>query len=106
MSGGECLSLGHIDSVVAYDHPDEKLAARQSRVMTTIGSLLTEGLLVVGDIVGGGDDYVNPWKLSTEDALARVRDLYVTDYDNEPGWGWTIWFALTPAGERLASERN
>jgi hypothetical protein len=104
LSGGECLPLGHIDSVVAYDHPTEPLAARQSRVITTIESLLTDGLLVIGDIVGGSDDYVSPWKLSTEDALARLRELYVTHHDNEVGWNWTTWFALTPEGERVAEK--
>ncbi|WNG93714.1 hypothetical protein [Mycobacterium sp. ITM-2016-00318] len=104
MSGGECLPLGHIDSVVAYDHSTEPLAARQSRVITTIESLLTDGLLVIGDIVGGSEDYVNPWKLSTEDALTRLRELYVTHHDNEVGWNWTTWFALTPEGERVAEK--
>ena len=102
MSGGECLPLGHIDSVVAYDHPAEPLAARQSRVMATIGSLLTEGLVVVGEIVGGTDAYVDPWKLPTEDALIRLHQFYVTHYDDETRWSVAIWFALTPSGERAA----
>ncbi len=96
------MSLGHIDSVVAYDHPAEPLAARQSRVMTTIGSLLTEGLVVVGEIVGGTDAYVDSWKLSTEDALIRLHQFYVAHYDDEAGWSVAIWFALTPSGERVA----
>jgi hypothetical protein len=102
MSGGECLPLGHIDSVVAYDHPGEPLAVRQSRVMTTIGSLLSEGLVVVGEIVGGTDAYVDQWKLSTEDALIRLHQFYVTHYDDETRWSVAIWFALTPSGERAA----
>jgi hypothetical protein len=102
MSGGECLPLGHVDSVVAYDHPAEPLAARQSRVMTTIGSLLAEGLVVVGEIVGGTDAYVDPWKLSTEDALIRLHQFYVTHYDDETSWSVAIWFALSPSGERAA----
>jgi hypothetical protein len=102
LSGGECLPLGHIDSVAAYDHKIEPLAARQSRVIAAIESLLADGLLVVGDIVGASDEYVDPWQLSTEEALARLRELYVTHYDNEVGWSWTTWFALTPEGERVA----
>ncbi len=104
MSDGECLSLSDIDSIIQYDYRNEPLSSRQSRVMTTLSSLLTEGSAVVGEIIGGTDAYVDPWKLSTEDALARVRGLYVTNYDNEPGWGWTIWFGLTPEGKRVASE--
>ena len=106
LSGGECLPLGHIDSVVAYDHPTEPLTTRQLRVMTTIESLLNDGLLVIGDVVGGRDDYVEPWKMSTEKALARVREEYVVHYDNKAGWNWTTWFALTSEGERVAEEMS
>ena len=82
MSGGECLSLSHIDSIIQYDYPAEPLSTRQSRVITAIASLLTEGLAVVGEIVGGTDATVDPWKLPTKDALVRLRELYVTHYDD------------------------
>ncbi|WNG93713.1 hypothetical protein [Mycobacterium sp. ITM-2016-00318] len=72
--------------------------------MTAVASLLSEGLAVVGDIVGGTGATVDPWKLSTEEALARVRDRYVGQYDDWHQWGWLIWFALTPAGERVAKK--
>lgn len=71
--------------------------------MTAVASLVTEGLAVVGEIVGGTGAHVDPWKLSTEEALARLHQLYVTHYDNEVGWGWVVWFALTPDGERAAA---
>ncbi|WP_164478783.1 hypothetical protein [Mycolicibacterium stellerae] len=103
MSGGECLPLGHIDSVVAYDHPADPLATRQTRVITTISSLLAEGLVDIGQIVGGTDAHVDPWKLSTEDALTRLHQLYVTHHDDEAKWSVAIWFALTPDGERAAA---
>ena len=102
MSGGECLSLGHIDSVVAYDYPTEPLAARQSRVIATVRPLLTDGLMVIGEIVGGTDARVDPWQLPTEHALARLHQKYVTLYDDEASWSVAIWFALTPDGEQAA----
>jgi hypothetical protein len=98
---GDSLSLSHIDSVVAYDYPTEPLSARQSRVITAIGSLLADGLLVVGD-PGFSDEPVEPWKLSTEDALALLHERYVTQYDDFAKWGWSIWFELTASGERVA----
>jgi hypothetical protein len=103
MAGGESLSLSHIDSVVSYGNSTEPPAARQSRVIAAIESLLTDGLMVVGEIVGGSDEYVDPWKLPTENALARLRELYVTHYDDWDKWGWVVWFALTPDGERVAA---
>ena len=55
MSGGESLSLSDIDSIIQYDYRAEPLPTRQSRVLTAIKSLLSEGLVVVGEIVGGTD---------------------------------------------------
>ena len=102
MSGGEYLSLSHIDSKIQYDYRTEPLSERQARVMTAVVSLLTEGQAVIGEIVGGTGATVDPWKLSTEEALARLRELYVAHYDDEDRWGWVVWFALTPEGERAA----
>jgi hypothetical protein len=103
MSGGECLSLSDIDSIIQYDYRTEPLTTRQSRVMTAVASLLSEGLVVVGAIVGGTGATVDPWRLSTEEALARLRELYVAHYDDWDKWGWVVWFALTPDGERVAA---
>jgi hypothetical protein len=102
MCGGECLSLSDIDSRIQYDYRTEPLSTRQSRVITALASLLNEGLAVVGEIVGGSDATVDPWKLPTEDALTRLREIYIAQYDDEDRWGWAIWFALTPEGERAA----
>ncbi len=102
MSGGESLSLSDIDSKIQYDYRTEPLSERQARVMTAVVSLLTEGQAVIGEIVGGTGATVDPWKLSTEEALVRLRELYVAHYDDEDRWGWVVWFALTPEGERGA----
>jgi hypothetical protein len=102
MSGGECLSLSHIDSIIQYDYSAEPLSTRQSRVMTAVASLFSEGLVVVGAIVGGTGATVDPWKLSTDETLSRLRELYVTNYDDWYMWGWVVWFELTPDGERAA----
>jgi hypothetical protein len=83
MSGGESLSLSHIDSIVAYDYPTEFLSTRQSRVITAITSLINDGLLVVGD-PGFAGEPVEPWQLPREEALARLHERYVTHYDELP----------------------
>ena len=101
MSGGEEISLSHIDSIVAYDHSAEPLPWRQWRVFGTIESLLVDGLIVIGD-TPYADMPVESWQLSTEDALARLRERYVTHYLDEVKWGWCTWFELTPDGEEAA----
>lgn len=99
---GDCISLSHIDSVVAHNYSADPRAARQQLLMNTIQLLLTDGLVVVGDIVGGTDATVEPWKVSLEDAVACLHDRYVLHYDSWETWGWTTWFALTKLGKQTA----
>ena len=98
------MSLSDIDQRIQYDYRTEPLSECQSRVMTAVASLLTEGQAVIGEIVGGTGATVDPWKLSCEDALVRLRELYMAHYDDEDRWGWVVWFALTPEGERVAEQ--
>ena len=101
MSGGEEISLSDIDSIVSYDFPREPLPWRQWRVVGTIESLLLDGLIVIGD-PGYAGEPVESWQLSTDDALARLRERYVAHYDDDVKWRWTTWFELTPEGEQAA----
>lgn len=100
---GECLPLAHVDGVVARICPDEPLTAQQKIVLRSIRTLLDDGLIVVGQIVGGSDERVEPWALTTEDALARIHDRYVVHHEDQ-AWPFSTWFALTDSGQRLAAE--
>jgi hypothetical protein len=99
---GDCLSLGHIDSVLAYDFPAEPIATRQERLLTAIRSLLADGLVLVGDIVGGTDAEVRPWSNSVDVTMDILRERYVDQYGDSVKWEWTTWFALTESGRRAA----
>ena len=69
--------------------------------MGTVRSLIVDGLMVVGHIVGGSDERVEPWNTSLDDAMARIHDDYVVHHDDRD-WVFGIWFALTERGERAA----
>jgi hypothetical protein len=99
-SGGECLSLAHVDHVARRMAPDS-LSARQELLMGTVRSLIVDGLMVVGQIDGGSDERVEPWNTSLDDAIARIHDDYVVHHDDRD-WVFGIWFALTDSGERAA----
>lgn len=101
---GNCLSLGHVDSVAEVAFPGAPLAVRQARLMDIIGALLTDGLIVVGDIVGASDERVDPWGVPIEEALKRLHDLYIVQHDNWDVWGWTTWFELTESGQQVAPD--
>jgi hypothetical protein len=101
---GECLSLSHLDSVVAHVYSDDADTVRQARLMATIGSLLTDGLIVVGDIVGGSDERVEPWNVPLDEVMGRLHERYVVHHDSWEVWGWTTWVALTESGQQAAED--
>ena len=100
-SEGECLSLAHVDHVARRMAPDS-LSARQELLKGTVRSLIDDGLMVVGSIVGGSDERVEPWDMSLDDAMARIDDEYVVHHDDR-NWVWRTWFALTESGEQAAA---
>jgi hypothetical protein len=99
-SGGECLSLAHVDHAARRMMPDS-LTARQKLLMSTVRTLIDDGLMVVGHIVGGSDESVEPWDMSLDDAMARIYDEYVVHHDDR-NWVFRTWFALTDSGEQAA----
>ena len=70
-------------------------------LMKTVRSLIEDGLLVVGGIVGGSDERVEPWDMSIQDAMARIHEEYVVHYDDQ-NWVFGTWFALTDSGKQVA----
>jgi hypothetical protein len=97
---GDCLPLAHVDSV-ARRMAAESLSARQMLLMGTVRSLIDDGLMVVGDIIGASDERVEPWDMSLDDAMARIYDEYVVHHDDQ-NWVFRTWFALTERGQQAA----
>ncbi|RDH80165.1 hypothetical protein DVS77_04070 [Mycolicibacterium moriokaense] len=99
-SGGECLSLAHVDHVTQGMKADS-LTAHQKLLMDTIRSLIDDGLMVVGWIGGETAECVEPWDMSLDDAMARIYDEYVVHHEDR-NWVFRTWFALNGAGEQAA----
>lgn len=94
--------MAQLTSVIDRKGLADTVSARQDLVLRTIRSLLDDGLMKIGDILGASDERVVPWDLTTDAAMDRVRDLFVDHYSERTLWDFTIWFQLTPTGERLA----
>ncbi|BBY37730.1 hypothetical protein MMAN_18640 [Mycobacterium mantenii] len=97
-----CVPMAQVTSVTKRNHLADTVVAEQNLVLRTIRSLLEDGLMKIGDILGASDERVVPWDLSIDDAMDRVHDLFVGHYDEPTLWDLTIWLQLTPEGERLA----
>ena len=99
-SGGACLSLANVDHAARRMMPDS-LTARQKLLMSAVRTLIDDGQMVVGHIVGGSDESVEPWDMSLDDAMGRIYDEYVVHHDDR-NWVFRTWFTLTDSGERAA----
>ncbi|WP_155768546.1 hypothetical protein [Mycobacterium colombiense] len=97
-----CVPMAQVTSVTNRHGLAATVAAEQNLVLRTIRSLLEDGLMKIGDILGASDERVVPWNLSIDGAMDRVHDLFVGHYDEPTLWDLTIWLQLTPKGERLA----
>lgn len=97
-----CVPMAQVTSVTKRHRLAPTGAAEQNLVLRTIRSLLDDGLMKIGDILGASDERVVPWDLSIDAAMDRVYDLFVGHYDEPALWDLTIWLQLTPKGERLA----
>jgi hypothetical protein len=73
--------------------------------LRTVRSLIDDGLMVVGNIVGASDERVEPWDMLLDDAMARIHDEYVVHHDDQ-NWVFRTWFALTARGQQAAEALN
>lgn len=97
-----CVPMAQVTSVTKRNHLADTVVAEQNLVLRTIRSLLEDGLMKIGDILGASDERVVPWDLSIDAAMEHFRDLFVGHYDEPTLWDLTVWLQLTPEGERLA----
>lgn len=91
---GDVLPMAHLDSLVAHSNIADTAADRRSLATDLIATLLKQGRLLVGDVVGGDPAYIQPWTGTHADIINSVRDRYVRDYANTHGWDLSIWLSL------------
>lgn len=103
---GNCLPMAHVTSVMRREQLADTVAEQQELVLRTIRSLLDDGLMKIGDILGASDERVVPWDLSIDAAMERLRDLFVGHYDEPTLWDLAVWLQLTPDGEKVAESLN
>lgn len=73
---------------------------RRTMTIGLIAELLTEGLMIAGDVDSNGH---HPWPCTTGEAIGRITRDWLTDWKDEiPTPGAIVWLANTPAGNDLA----
>lgn len=73
---------------------------RRTMTVGLIAELLTEGLMIAGDVDSRG---YHPWRCTTGDAIERITRDWLSDWMDEiPTPGAIVWLANTTAGNDLA----
>lgn len=93
------IALDRIHWDVAEANKGEPITIVQSATLNLIRTLVEEGLVEVGDLSGGR--FV-AWDSSIDDAIAQIRNAYVTDFEDQHSWPWMCWLDLTDAGTAVA----
>ncbi|MCX8563921.1 hypothetical protein OS122_23775 [Mycolicibacterium mucogenicum] len=73
-------------------------AERQQLMLTTIRSLLEDGLVEVGDIPGPDDPGFLVWPGQIDDVMAELTERIVEQWEDPGSWEYSTWLNLTEAG--------
>ena len=93
------VSLSEVDGACSFDCP--VVADKQQLTLRVIASLLDDGLVRIGDLLGDQGRF-QAWDVSRDEAMQRVHERYIDRYDDLDAWIWEVWFDLTDVGRELA----
>lgn len=95
------IELGQIHWRVKEVSRGEPRQVLQQRTLELIAELIDGGLAEVGSVRNEACGFV-PWSGSLDEALSRIRSVYVDNYDDTAQWEWCCLLELTRKGELLA----
>jgi hypothetical protein len=95
------VHLGEIHYQVQQDNPGFTVEQVQRETLDTIRSLVSDGLVEVGDLSGPNGQFAS-WNTSLDDSIERIAAVYINEFDNETAWLWVFWLDLTDDGRRVA----
>jgi hypothetical protein len=87
------VPLAEVETVINRLQLTKTTAERQELALSTMRSLVADGLV---QFYGWED-------LPLEEAMARVTERYVDQYDDPSGWVFSVWLKLTDAGKGVAT---
>ena len=95
------VALERVHTRVARENAGEPLPVVQEKVLDLIRSLVTEGLFEVGDLATSNGRFA-AWDTTLDESIERIRDVYTTKFDDEPGWWFYCWLDPTEKGLETA----
>lgn len=95
------VALERVHRRVAQENASEPLAVIQDKVLDLIRSLVTDGLVELGDLATPNHRF-RAWDIPLDEAIQQIRDVYVNHFDDDPEWWFYCWLRLTEKGRQLA----
>lgn len=94
------VALDRIHWDVSQSMPGFPITAIQDATLTLIRDLVNQGLFEIGQV--DEERGFSAWAEPLDEAMERVRRVYVDRFDNRSIWPWFCWLNLTEQGEQVA----
>lgn len=95
------VALSSVHRAVEQETSRQPLAVIQHKVLDLIRSLVTDGFFELGDLATP-DHRFGAWDAPLDESIARIRDVYVNQFEDDPAWWFYCWLDLTDKGIKLA----
>jgi hypothetical protein len=94
------VELDRIHAYVARENPGQSLSVIQNKTLDLIRSLVSDGMFKLGEL--NDNCRFTAWNTPLDESMQRIRDVYVTNFDEQNTWPWFCWLDLTENGQRVA----
>lgn len=98
------FGLERVHAYVSSEHADQPTSVIQEKTLETVRSLVSEDLFKIGG--AGEDSGFVAWDIPLDEAINRIREAYVDEYDDIHMWWFVCWLSLTEKGRRIAEDNE
>jgi hypothetical protein len=89
------VELDRVHLCVGQENAGQPISVIQNKTLELIHSLVSDGMFVLGDVKRGVG--FTAWNTSLDESMERIRDVYVTNFEDENTWMWFCWLDATEA---------
>lgn len=86
---------------VTQENPEANLAEIQCKTLDLVRSLTRDGLVQLGELTEVTCLF-SPWDIPTDEAMQKIREPYLSRFDDDTAWWFVCWLNLTERGRREA----
>jgi hypothetical protein len=94
------VELDRVHLCVSQENVGQPTVVIQNKTLELIRALVSDGMFVVGDVKRGVG--FTPWNTTLDESMQRIRDVYVTNFEDENTWMWFCWLNATEEGATVA----